>query len=180
MLKLLCHPNTPAKEISSVDVDVELAPNGKLWMRYHVEGKLDKIELAAPHEPRRTDYLWKHTCFETFITRADQSNYIEFNFCPSKRWAAYQFSDYRENAGDLPMTAPPAIQSDAGNGHFAIEVELMLPEGWRNGEMLMGITTIIEEVSGNLSYWALKHPGETQEFHDRDCFIHKLRAAKPE
>jgi hypothetical protein len=178
MQKLVCHPNTPSKHATSIDAHVELKPGGLLWMRYHVECEQPAIILAGPEEPNRTDFLWKHTCFETFITREDQSNYIEFNFCPSSRWAAYQFTDYREGAADLPVETAPEIYLEASESHIAIEVDLLLPKAWRDGEMLMGITTIIEDKDEELSYWALKHPGEKQEFHDRSCFILPLSAAE--
>lgn len=178
MQKLVCHPNNIAKGVDSVVVQVKLSAGGRLWMRYHIECDPAHVQLAGPAEPLRTDFLWHHTCFETFITRGGQTNYIEFNFCPSSRWAAYQFTDYRQGAADLPMAQAPEIHLESGAGHIAIEANVLLPEAWRDGPMLMGITTIIEDEKENLSYWALAHPGEKQEFHDRSCFICPLQTAE--
>lgn len=176
--KLVCHPNMPGKGVDSIDVQVTLKPGGRLWMRYHIECDPAHVQLSDPADPLRTDFLWHRTCFETFITRGGQSQYIEFNFCPSSRWAAYQFTDYREGAADLPVEEAPAIHLDLSETHIAIEADVLLPESWRDGPMMMGITTIIEDEEGTLSYWALAHPGDKQEFHDRSCFIHPLQAAE--
>ena len=178
MQKLVCHPNTPSKYATEIDAHVELKPDGRLWIRYHVECEQPAIIFEGPEEPNRTDFLWKHTCFETFITREGQSNYIEFNFCPSSRWAAYQFTDYRAKAADFPVETAPEIYLEASETHIALEVDLLLPKAWREGEMLMGISAIIEEADETSSYWALKHSGEKPDFHDSSCFIHRLKAAE--
>ncbi|MEL6500167.1 MAG: hypothetical protein AAFQ23_02020 [Cyanobacteria bacterium J06623_1] len=34
----------------------------------------------------------------------------------------------------------------------------------------VGITTVIEDRAGKLSYWALSHPGTEPDFHRRDSF----------
>ena len=53
---------------------------------------------------------------------------------------------------DLPL--PPAIPTEA-----ALQV---------------AITSVIEERSGRLSYWALAHPGPEPDFHRRDGFLLRL------
>jgi hypothetical protein len=36
--------------------------------------------------------------------------------------------------------------------------------------VIAGITTVIQTIDGNLSYWALTHPGPAADFHRRDSF----------
>ena len=42
----------------------------------------------------------------------------------------------------------------------------------RTGEL--GISAVIEEQDGRLSYWALAHPPGKPDFHHRDCFALRL------
>ena len=35
----------------------------------------------------------------------------------------------------------------------------------------LGLTMVVEEIDGRLSYWALSHPGEVADFHDRRSFL---------
>ena len=56
-------------------------------------------------EPARTDELWRSTCFELFLRFDDDERYVEFNFSPSTRWAAYAFDGYREGMAELPLAA---------------------------------------------------------------------------
>jgi len=35
----------------------------------------------------------------------------------------------------------------------------------------IGLTMVLEEADGNLSYWALSHPGDQADFHDRRSFL---------
>jgi hypothetical protein len=35
----------------------------------------------------------------------------------------------------------------------------------------LGLTMVVEDIDGRLSYWALSHPGEVADFHDRRSFL---------
>jgi hypothetical protein len=41
----------------------------------------------------------------------------------------------------------------------------------------LGLTAVIEDDSGNLSYWALRHAPGNPDFHDPDGFALELRSA---
>ena len=38
------------------------------------------------------------------------------------------------------------------------------------GPARLGLTAVIEEAGGRLSYWALRHPAERPDFHDAGGF----------
>lgn len=48
-----------------------------------------------------------------------------------------------------------------------------LPPG---GDWLAGLSAVIEEADGTLSYWALAHPAGKPDFHHPDCFVLELPA----
>ena len=46
----------------------------------------------------------------------------------------------------------------------------------RTGPLKLAVSAVIEEVDGQLSYWALTHPGERPDFHNPDGFVLDLPA----
>ena len=70
------------------------------------------------------------------------------------------------------------VQSSAESYQLAAALALdglaSLPSDaiWR-----LGVSAVIEETSGSLSYWALAHPAGKADFHHSDCFAHELPAA---
>lgn len=177
MLQLLCHTDTPASSVESIEVQIELSDSGKLWLRYHVECELERLGTGYPKEALRRDNLWRTTCFEVFLAHGDDPEYIELNFAPSSQWAAYRFSSYRDGMVELALDIAPEIGIDAGDAYFALEADIALPPDWRGGELQMAVAAVIEETGGTKSYWALAHQPGKPDFHDRACFTHKQRAA---
>ena len=43
----------------------------------------------------------------------------------------------------------------------------------------LGLSAVIEETSGRLSYWALAHPSGRPDFHHADCFTLELPDTDP-
>jgi hypothetical protein len=99
--------------------------------------------------------------------------YYEFNFAPSAEWAAYHFQRYREGtplADDIP--APKITVRTVADGldlDAAVRLDrLPIPQP---GECLqLALSAVIEDKSGVLSYWALKHPPGKPDFHHPDAF----------
>jgi hypothetical protein len=42
----------------------------------------------------------------------------------------------------------------------------------------LGLSAVIEEMSGRKSYWALAHPPGKPDFHHADGFVHEVAAAQ--
>lgn len=175
-LSLSPHPDTPASRAISLEVEVERGPRG-VDLRYIVTGAVDGLRLPAPAAGERTDELWKHTCLEAFVARAD-GGYYEFNFAPSTQWAAYGFNGYREGMADADVDAP-RIEARAEDGRYEVRVSLQLDRlpGLPADEVWpLALTAVIEDTDGGKSYWALRHPPGRPDFHHRDGFACELPA----
>lgn len=161
------HPETKSVAVNRIDVAVARPQPGLLALRYTVSGYIAGVRLAPPAEPLRTDELWRTTCFEAFVRTAEGHAYFEFNLAPSTQWAAYHFSGYREGMA-LAEVAPPAIIVGANAQHVDVDALIHLPPSdapWR-----LALSAVIEEDSGEKSYWALAHAPGKPDFHHADAF----------
>ncbi len=174
MLKLLCHPESSGSLVGSIEVNMGLEGDGRLWIRYYTPCPLDSVETLAPADPVHTDGLWKSTCFELFMRKAGEEAYLEFNFAPSGQWAAYHFESYRDGMRPITLPRVPAITLDAGDGYLSVEASLDLPSEYSSDAWEAGVSVVIEETDGTKSFWALKHPPGKPDFHHKSCFAAKL------
>jgi hypothetical protein len=156
-------------------------PNAdSLLLSYVVTGKIGDLRIPPVVTSARTDELWRHTCFEAFVGSSANAAYCEFNFAPSTQWAAYRFSSYRSGMQVAVDVRAPRIEVQSGPERYTLQATLALdwlsslPGGarWR-----LGLSAVIEEVSGRRSYWALAHPPGKADFHHSDCFAHELSEA---
>lgn len=175
MLALTRHPCGPSIA-DSVTVEWEWTGDQRLWLRYHVEVVLADLKLPDPSaKPCRADGLWRSTCFELFLREPGESRYYEFNFSPSRDWAAYSFADTRTTQAELALPAAPEIYLDASETHFAVEASVSLPELLRGPAFDGAVSAVIGENSGMNSYWALHHSNPRKpDFHHSDCFVADL------
>jgi hypothetical protein len=146
-----------------------------LMLSYTVTGNVGRLGIPPVMAPVRGDELWRHTCFEAFVRGAGPA-YYEFNFAPTTQWAAYRFSGYR--SGRCPAEIPaPAIDVQSGADRFSLNAFLQLDSlnslparaSWH-----LGLSAVIEERSGRISYWAAVHPSEKPDFHHADSFAYEL------
>lgn len=196
------HPDTPCGPLTGIDIELARLDPLTLDIRYVLRGAVDKIRLRAPEG----DDLWQHTCFEAFLRVADEPGYLEYNVAPSGCWNAYRFSRYREgretpkgaaltrldvDRRTRPLTAEKRDRYEAsgldtmerfGPTYFSARAQLALPpaltvsldRAWR-----IGLSTVVEERNGRISYWALAHPPGDPDFHHPSCFSLELPAAAP-
>jgi len=103
------------------------------------------------------------------------TRYSEFNFAPSERWAAYDFTGYRASMTDRAMARAPVITPRRGGDMLfcdvAIPIAHLPPLPWR-----YALTAVIAEVGGAKSFWAPTHGGERPDFHDLACLAGVLAA----
>jgi hypothetical protein len=174
MPALQLHPDFSCEALDSIAVKV--SRGAALTLCYQFRGDLTQLQRGELQEPQRTDDLWKSTCIEAFLREPGTDGYLEFNFAPSRQWAAYSFTGYREGMRDL-VIATPSIGVTANNDNLSFQVELDLREiaalpsdsVWE-----FGLSAVIEETGGRKSYWALRHPPGKPDFHHPDCFALEL------
>ena len=125
--ELICHPDTPAKAVRAVAVEVSLSLEDGFALRYIVGGSI--ADLVLPHgegelviADSATDGLWESTCFEAFLTEEGQPDYTEFNYSPDGRWACYQFDDYRSLLRSDEL-APWEMVAERGEQSYALRIE---------------------------------------------------------
>ena len=174
---LVCHPATPCA--LPLQISVSLAAAGSeagagLLLRYQLRGDVSRLRIPETASPGPADGLWQHTCFEAFVARAGEAAYREFNFSPSGRWAAYRFSAERVRDASAEATQTPVVpdlhleRSPEGLTLLAWLPLHALP-AW-NGPLEIALSAVVETTDGQLSYWALHHPGPRPDFHHRGGF----------
>src|SRR6476619_8020804 len=107
---LFAHPDAGGEYVWSIAAEAELGPDGVLGCRYALRGDMARLRLPRAGGGRRADGLWRHTCFEAFVTVADTTSYYEFNFSPALDWAAYRFEDYRTGMSVAALARAPGLQ----------------------------------------------------------------------
>ena len=174
LVSLTPHPDTPSTAVDRIEVEVERVGEGVLRLEYRVHGDLERLKAPDMTLAGRADELWKHTCFEAFIRPAGRAGYLECNFA-GLQWATYRFDGYRK--GMMPAAVEPwAIEGSALGERLAIEIEpgrMARPDlpapAWQ-----VALSAVIEDVDGNISYWALVHPSDKPDFHHPDSFVLEL------
>ena len=141
---------------------------------YTLEGDLGRLRIALPRAPRRADRLWQHTCCEVFIGRKGLPGYHEFNLAPSGEWAAYAFKGYRNGIPLADEELDPRIAVRRAAGRLEIEGRIRLDRLGYGGSLSIGLSAVVEDESGALSHWALRHPPGKPDFHHREAFALEL------
>ncbi len=128
------------------------------------------VSVPGASDVGRVDGLWRTTCFEVFAKLSDGS-YAEFNVSPSGEWAAYHFDGYRENMVRLDGSVQVTEVEHASNG---LEIRALM--SWSNWSLVkhLGLSAVIEDIDGAISYWALAHPSAKPDFHHPDSFVLEL------
>lgn len=199
-----CNPLTGVE----VEVARVHAPGGgrRIALRYVASGNIKAVRAPlCPGPGERRDELWRHTCFEAFVRAGDAPSYHEFNFAPSGDWACYRLESYREGMQAERSAGEPRIQADIRRMPLDAERRTQLVQAGidpldrfdtpfysliatidleKTGLPVdvpwhLGLSAIIEERNGAISYWALKHPAGDPDFHHPDCFALELPAARP-
>ena len=178
MPKLILHPtssSTSSGAVTEIVAEAARSAPGLLVLRYAVLGRVAGIALPAAGAPARSDGLWRHTCFEAFV-RGPGETYCEFNVAPSGQWAAWRFSGHRQGMTPLPVS-PPVTVARRSEGRLEVAASFALgdlPEARGGALWRVGLSAVIEEAGGRLSYWALRHPAGEPDFHHPDCFALEL------
>ncbi len=164
-LTLAPHPSEPPDAVRAVEARLLRSADGTLAITYSVEGDLSRVRLPSPGPARRTDGLWRHTCFELFVATDPGPAYLELNFSPSGEWAGYSFSAYRAHMAVADGTRTPAIAVAADEDRLTVDAAVRLERLRGDAPARVALAAVIEASSGSLSHWALEHPPGKPDFH---------------
>ena len=180
--RLSPHPAAPAPSCS-ISAGMIWRETGALTLTYLVlplernvhRSWIDQLLKARPDSSgsgQRLDHLWEHTCFEAFLAVPDQSVYWELNVAPSGDWNLYRFHDYRHLEAVEERCSPPEVTVEPLGAGVRCSVALDPCNFWPDALVPeIALTMVVEPTPGDLSYWALSHPGDQADFHDRRGFL---------
>ena len=175
MFDLVCHPATQPPTGVSVAASARRLAGGVLRFGYRIRG-VEAVRLPLPAAHAHTEGLWRATCCEAFVARADEAEYREFNFSPSGAWASYHFAEERMLA-EARNPVVPACRCQVFGDEWFLFADLAVPLGLR--ALHINLAVVVEDHEGILSYWALTHPGPRPDFHRRDGFVLVLPQESP-
>ena len=160
------HPAAPCVALRGIQVFLNRAADGQLNVRYLLEGAIERLRIPPPRKcALAAERLWQHTCCEIFVAREGERGYDEHNFSPSGEWAAYAFTGYREGSA-LAVPAPGiCVTRNASR----LELEARIARSYP-GKLSIGLSAVVEDADGALSYWALRHPPGKPDFHHPTTF----------
>jgi hypothetical protein len=176
---LRLHPNSRCFAVSHIDVEIARPRTDVLRLTYIVSGEITNLRIPALRAASRGEALWRHTCFEAFIGVTSSADYYEFNFAPSRQWAAYRFSGYRTGMCAADDVSVPSIDVGSTSDGCTLEATLdlhrlaPLPS---QASRRIGLSAVIEDLKGDISYWALMHPPGKPDFHHPKCFAYEFPA----
>ena len=173
--RLMPHPDSASAVVDRIDVRVSAGQFRRLSVVFTAEGAIAGVRVPPLAPPRRADGLWRHTCFDAFVGRANSPAYFEFNFAPSGEWAAYAFRDYRDRDA-FEFHLEPGITARVADDRLQLDALVPLDAcSFAPGEALrIGLSAVIEEQSGSLTYWAVRHPTGRPDFHQPEGFALQL------
>lgn len=180
---LRCHPQSANTAVLRIEASVARPRAGMLAVSYVLEGDLERLSIPPWTGSAIGARLWEHTCFELFIRKRDADAYDEFNFSPSGAWAGHRFERYRVGA---PLIAPlpvPKIAMRRDEETLALEASIeaeRLSPAYAEGPVDFGLSAVIEDLQGGLTYWALAHPPGKPDFHHAEAFAICLSARSRE
>jgi hypothetical protein len=170
---LTAHPSTPNDDVRSIEVQLRAEQPDILLFQYLLVADMARVRVPPSGAGGRAATLWKHTCFEAFIARADAPGYLEFNFSPSLDWAVYRFSAYREGMSPDEIAQAPKISMRRGDDELELQSAVRvghLAELRDAHRLRIALAAVIEDDDGGLSYWGLRHPPGKPDFHHSHSF----------
>jgi hypothetical protein len=159
--------------VQAIRVGLRRTTEGVVALAYSIEGNLGQIRIPTPRPPRKVDGLWNHTCCEFFVKVSGEESYYEFNFAPSGEWAVYAFQTHRHRVAGGESVASPQITffktGDVMELNAAVSLAQLSSRHTR-AKLSVGLATVVEDMNGRLSYWALAHVNGKPDFHNAAAF----------
>jgi hypothetical protein len=179
-LLLSPHRDFPSGAVAQIEVKIARPSVNRVVLSYIVTGEISGIRMPPIAMAERGDELWRHTCFETFVRASSGLGYYEFNFAPSTEWAAYRFDGYRSGMSVAVEVDAASIETQSSPDRFTLQAAIpidRLSALSRKTPWRLGLSAVIEDKAGHMSYWALAHPPGKPDFHHMDCFAYEFSPA---
>lgn len=165
-------PSPPFDVWASAERSAAFGESATLNLWFGVTAPIARFSVPETSaDPARRDGLWRSTCFECFLKVEGTTAYQEWNFAPSGEWAAYDFTNVRTDMQPAKGARPPYIRVEDNLTWWGLGATISIPADQR---FALGLSAVLEEAEGAISYWALHHPSERPDFHHPDCFAARL------
>ena len=150
-----------------------------LQITYKLEGEVAQLRIPnCSSQPLRQDLLWQATCLEFFLAAAGNSDYWEYNLSPAGHWNVYHLDSYRKGLAEEPAYKQLPFNVIRDEKQLSLSLTCALPPALATptaaAGLEVGVSTVLQSSSGELSYWAEAHPGSEPDFHHREGFCLKL------
>jgi hypothetical protein len=159
---------------------IELNQNAEcLFISYGLKENLETLDFGSPTPHKeRVMKLWEKTCFEIFV-KNEKDSYVEFNFSANFEWNCFYFQKKGDALKEWERMNRPATDILLSMDQYFLVAEIrkeLFPPGFFDGahELSVGISGVLKEKSGGLSYWALSHHDSRPNFHDFRSFVKML------
>jgi hypothetical protein len=167
--KLECHAQTPRAPGIEVTVAIHVEEPDVIVVCYRIIGDVEGVRVPGPGTQLEPERLWEHTCCEMFVASSVSDAYVEWNFSPTGQIARFEFSSYRcRRPSSSAIDAQVSVTVE--RGELRVEARVPLRADVVGDSARLALTTVIEDVEGRLSYWAMRHPSDRPDFHHRDGF----------
>jgi len=175
-MALHCHASSACDAVRALQITARVL-DGRLMLSYVLDADLGRLRIPAQHAPQRAHELWRHTCFEAFVSDAGSPGYCELNFAPSRSWAMYRFSARRAGMAVISAARAPEIVVQRSASALSLEARVFLHDliSQPTPPVLRArFAAVVEDEDGRLSYWAAQHPSGKPDFHHPDSFTLEL------
>lgn len=146
-----------------------------LKIKYLLSGDVDQINLPnLSNSPQRSNFLWKESCFEFFISHKNKQEYLEFNFAPTGNWNCSLFDDYLLGMRDYRLVENVVINTKKEQKMFELTAQFNIKDFISDDDMFINLSTILKMNSGNKLHYALIHGTNKPDFHNKELWL-KIR-----
>lgn len=185
-VRLVSHADSCCASVRSLEARAYGLRPGVMGVEFTLMGELDGVRIPPVGRGERADALWRRTCFEAFVRCDDVPGYLELNFSPSGAWQAYHFGAHRQHRTSAAVPVPPHITvghrrrgaepvgcAVSADDALLLEALVHLPAPYAAARrtLRLGLSAVVEEQTGGLSYWAVHHAPGRPDFHHPDAFV---------
>ncbi len=180
LLKFSLKPFRNMGPVPDIAIDGSIGRRAnRISVGYALRGDLSELAIPARAAVfERKDRLWDDTCLEFFLGVKGSAEYREFNLSPAGHWNVYRFASCREGMREEPAFAslPFDVRIEPGTLRLSADLDIgtIVPA---DRTLDAAVCAVVRTKTGDVSHWALAHPGPRPDFHRRDGFTLEIPMA---